>query len=219
MVPVRGWHCPRLLDPMAIITALPPVDIRSRAGQYTERSTGLHLSDITGDILLTLDAETYGRDDADDSMWMNFLVGLIFERAIELAWLDKEITGAYRPGLIRPGEVSKDGVTGTPDALDYLAGERGRPLEFKCTKKSCRQHVTDPKFWIYWVQLKAYAHMLGLNEGELHILHINGNYSRDPKDPESGYVVKSWLGQWSTLELEENWSMLTTHARRRGWIK
>ncbi len=201
---------------------LPPLDIRSRAGQYTERSAGLHLSQITGDILLTLDPEKYRtKEGPDEGKWMNFLTGLIFERALELAWLDKEFEGNFRPGLIRPGEFKLDGVIGTPDAFDtdyHVLGEVGRPEEYKCTKNSCRQDVTDRKFWMYWVQLKAYAKMMGVHSGALWILFINGNYSRDDSDPEAGYVIKGWEDTWTDLELDENWNMILRHARKRGWL-
>lgn len=194
---------------------LPPIDIRSRSEQYIERSDTLHLSQITGDLLLTMDPERYGGPD-NEGRWMNFLVGLIFERALELAWLDKELEGNYRPGLIRPGEVSRDGITGTPDAYDTVLG---RPVEFKCTKKSCRQDISDPKFWHYFVQLKAYMYMLDCMQGELWVLFINGNYSRDENDPESGYIIKGWEVEYTQLELEENWRMITSHAKLRGWLK
>lgn len=195
--------------------------------QYTERTDGLHLSQITGDILVGLDPKKYGRDDEDQGMWMNFLLGLIYERALELAWLDKELEG-FRPGLIRPGEIkwrdpiSGKDVIGTPDALDmsYIsaAGIPGRPEEYKFSKKSCRQPITDTKFWHYWVQLKAYAFMLGVNSGALYILHVNGNNSRDFDDPESSYQIRGWEDTWTDMQLEENWIMLLNHARRRGWL-
>ncbi len=193
---------------------LPPVDIRSRAGQYTERTPGLHLSTIINDLLISLEPDRYGKD--NEGKWMNFLVGLIFERALEMAWMDKEIEGNHRPGIIRPGEVVLDGIIGTPDAYDTALG---RPLEFKCSKKSCRQDILDKKFWHYWVQLKAYARMLGCNSGELNILHINGNYSRDDNDPESGYIIKPWEDTWTDLQLDENWMMVRNHAVRRGWLR
>lgn len=194
-------------------TLLPPPDIVSRVGQYTERTVGLHLSQITNDILVSLDPDRYGRD--GDAKWMNFMAGLLFERVIEMAWLDREVKGGHRPGLIRPGEVKLDGIIGTPDAYDTVSG---RPEEYKCTKKSCRQDITDRKFWIYWVQLKAYARMTGSHSGALWVLFVNGNNSHDDSDPDSGYVIRGWEDEWTDLQLDENWMMLTRHARRRGWL-
>lgn len=217
-------------------TPMPPIDIRSRAGQYVERTDGLHFSQIMNDILVTLEPDRYGQ--GNEGKWMNFLVGLIFERALELAWLDREIEGNYRPELIRPGEVTYDGVfdcllphcevcggigkkgiryriLGTPDAYDtYLA----RPEEYKCSKKSCRQDITDKKFWHYWVQLKAYAFITGSHSGVLYILHVMGNWSRDDNDPENGYVIKGWEDTWTDLELLENWNMIIKHAHSRRLI-
>lgn len=214
----RGVTFPRLIrlwyNRSMKITILPPLDLEVRANQYTERSGGLHLSQITQDIMVTSDPDRYGQDQGG-AKWMNFIMGLVFERALERAWLDRELTGSYRPGLIRPGEVTKDGITGTPDAYDFIAGE---PEEFKCTKKSCRQDITDKKFWLYWIQLKAYAYMLGCNSGVLRVIFINGNYSHDDNDPESGYVMRSWRAEWTQLELDETWFMLVSHARRRGWL-
>lgn len=189
---------------------MPPLDITSRSHQYTERSDGLHLSRIYGDLLHRIDSERYG----GPPNFANFYAGLIFERALELAWMDKE--RLFRPGLIRPGEVTKDGIIGTPDAYDCI---KGRPEEYKFTKKSCRQDISDPKYWHYWVQLKAYAYMLGCNGGALYICHVNGNYSRDDNDPDSGYTFRAWEDEWTDLQLEENWAMLIGHARRNGWLK
>lgn len=193
---------------------LPPLDILTRATQYTERTPGLHLSQITGDILFGMDPDRY--DPADnEGAHMNWLVGLLFERAVELAWVDREHD--IEPDFIRPGEVGPvDGIIGTPDAYRLSLG---RPAEFKCTKKSCRQPITDKKFWHYWVQLKAYAYMIGANSGELHILHVMGNWSHDLNDPEAGYQIRSWEDSWSDLELKENWMMLRGHAVRRGWLR
>lgn len=196
------------------ITQLPTPNLEIRANQYTERSGGLHLSQIIQDILVTMDPETYTNGN-DNSKWMNFMMGLTLERALEMAWLDRELISGYRPGLIRPGEITKDGIIGTPDAYDFINME---PEEVKCTKKSCRQPITDAKFAHYLWQLKAYAYMLGCSSGTLWVLHINGNYSRDDNDPDSGYVFRGYRFQWTELELAENWFMLTSHAKRRGWL-
>lgn len=196
-----------------ILTPLPTPDLRVRADQYTERSSGLHLSHITQDILVGMDPEKYGDKDDSDQKWMNFIMGLIFERVLAMAWLDRE--RAVRPELIRPGEVTLDGVTGTPDAYDCLIGQ---PEEYKCTKKSSRQDIRDRKFWIYWVQLKAYAKMLGCTSGALWVLFINGNNSKNFDDPDASYQIKGWQANWTQLEIDENWMMLINHARRRGWL-
>jgi hypothetical protein len=193
---------------------LPPLNIAARSNQYVDRSDGLHLSRITHDILCKMDPERY--DDREGGPnYMNFYAGLIFERALELAWLDKEFTSGQRPELIRPGEVTRDGVIGTPDAFDT---KLFRPEEYKCTKKSCRQDISDVKFWHYWIQLKCYAYMTGANSGALYILHVNGNYSRDYSDPDSGYVIKGWYDEWSDTSLAETWNMILTHARRMKWL-
>lgn len=199
---------------------LPPLDIEPRVNQYAERTEGLHLSQITNDLMIGLDPQRYGQNDRNqNTKWMNFLAGLIFERVLEEAWLSKEMQ--YRPELVRPGELTVEGIIGTPDAYDTAIF---RPEEYKCTKKSCRQSITDRKFWIYWVQLKAYCYMLrsigmGTNQGALYILHVNGNYSWDDTDPDSGYIIKGYEDEWSDLQLEENWSMLRNHAKNRGWLK
>lgn len=194
---------------------LPPLNIQKRVTQYTPRSEGpgiLHLSTITADILIGMDPERYGEKEGG-AKWMNFWAGLLFERVLEMAWVDKEME--ERPELIRPGEVTLGGITGTPDAYDT---KMFRPEEYKFTKKSCRQPITDDKFRHYWWQLKAYAKMVGAHSGALYICHVNGNYSYDDKDPESGYIIKPWYDEWTDLELDENWAMLTRHARRRGWL-
>lgn len=193
---------------------LPPLDLRSRVDQYTERTPGLHLSQIITDIMVGLEPDKYGpKDDPHGKKWANFYMGLLFERVLEEAWVGREAT--YRPELIRPGEIERDGIIGTPDSFDTLLG---RPEEFKFTKKSVRQGITHNKFWVYWVQLMAYAYMLGVNSGVLRVCFVNGNYTRDDNDPDSGYVIRSWEDHWSELQLQENWDMLRAHARNRGWL-
>lgn len=198
---------------------LPALNIEPRVNQYTERTEGLHLSSIIFDLMLGIEPEKYGKQTNENIKWMNFYMGLTFERVLEEAWLSKEMQ--YREELIRPGEISLDGIMMTPDAYDTT---KRRPEEYKCTKKSCRQDITDKKFWPYWVQLKAYCYGLkmagfGANQGALYVLHINGNYTRDDDDPDSGYVIKPWEDEWTDLQLEENWAMLKNHARSRGWLK
>lgn len=198
---------------------LPALNLEPRVNQYVERTEGLHLSTIILDLLLNLEPERYGKRTHDNIRWMNFYMGLLFERVLEEAWVAKEMS--FREELIRPGELTVDGVIMTPDAYDTA---KRRPEEYKCTKKSCRQPIIDKKFWPYWVQLKAYAYALkyhgwGVGSGALYVLHINGNYSRDDDDPDSGYIIKPWEDEWSDLQLEENWEMLMSHAKSRNMFE
>jgi hypothetical protein len=195
------------------IIELPPPDLAARANQYVVRTDGLHLSNVTQDMLATMDPARYGTVGRDDAKWGNFLAGLIWERVLEIAWVDRETQ--IRPELIRPGEVTVDGVIGTPDAYDTAIGQ---PEEYKATKKSCRQPITDAKFWHYIVQLKAYAYMVGSTSGALWVWYVNGNYSRDDDDLESGYVTKGYQFHFTEIELWENWRMILRHANRRGWL-
>lgn len=198
---------------------LPPFDLRSRSQQYTERTPdsadGVHFSTIMNDILMRKDPARYSDEGRHDNVrYMNFMMGLILERALELAWLDREME--VRPELIRPGELRLDGIIITPDALDTALG---RPEEYKLTKKSCRQPPTDDKFWQYWTQLMCQCKVVGSLTGVLRVCHINGNYSRDDSDPDSGYVIKSWAWTWTQLQIDERWAMIVGHGIRYGFLR
>lgn len=211
---------------MSVPVLLPPFDLRSRSQQYTERTPDtpgwVHFSTILNDLLIKKDPTRYSDEGRhDDVKWMNFMMGLVLERALELAWLDREME--VRPELIRPGElrcpINEDGSSGiiiTPDAFDTGLG---RPEEYKLTKMSCRQPITDDKFWKYWTQLMCQCKVAGCLTGVLRVLHINGNYSRDDKDPESGYVIKSWEWTWTQLQIDERWAMIVGHGIRAGLLK
>lgn len=195
-------------------TLLPPLDLSIRCEQYTERSPGLHQSRILHHVLQSYDPERFGQKEGTPA-YANFMMGLIFERALEMAWVSREFQ--VRPELIRPGEIIRDGIIVTPDGYDT---HHGRPEEYKFTKMSCRQPITDKKFWHYWVQLKAQAWVTGSNEGVLWLCHVNGNWSKDFKnDPEAGYVIRGYVDQWTNLELEENWvNVYIRNALRMGWL-
>lgn len=193
---------------------LPPLDLSARCNQYTPRTPGLHQSKILHKVLELWDKDRFGPKEGEPA-YANFMMGLIFEQALENAWVDRE--RMVRPELIRPGEIVKDGIIVTPDGYDI---EHGRPEEYKFTKMSCRQPITDRKFWHYWIQLKAQAYVTGSNEGVLWLCHVNGNWSKDFRnDPESGYVIRGWWDRWTDLELQENWANIyLRNALRWGWL-
>lgn len=205
---------------------LPPFDLRSRSQQYTERTLDtpgwVHFSTIMNDILQRKDPERYSDEGRPDNIkYMNWMMGLVLERALELAWLDREME--IRPELIRPGElrypVVEDGSSGiiiTPDAFDT---KLGRPEEYKFTKKTCRTPITDDKFWHYWTQLMCQCKVAGCLTGVLRVLFVNGNNSRDPLDPDSGYVIRSWAWTWTQLQIDERWAMIVGHGIRYGFLR
>jgi hypothetical protein len=194
---------------LSVVTIQPDIDIQP-AGT-PERTGGLHVSTILKDMLVSMDRKRFG--------------GPLNPVLIHAGWalehaISRGLLSLYKydgPGhFYHPGEFIIDGVKLSPDLItieDMLRCE-----EIKFTRYSCRQPITDPKFWHYIVQLKAYCRALGTNEGRLRILFINGNYSYDDNDPESSPQYKVITLRFTDLELEENWSMLINHAVRRGWL-
>ena len=111
---------------------------------------------------------------------------------------------ADNPGrFIQPGEQVLDDIAGTPDLLDVLSWE---PTEIKCTFLSSNHEPESTKLWKWWVQLMAYAHMIGATAGVLRVLHIRGDY-RD-----SGPQYREWRGQFSERDLLENWAMIVSNS-------
>jgi hypothetical protein len=205
---------------LSIVDELPDID-NPREGQ-PERSDTLHLSSIIKDMLKTLDRKRFG--------------GPLNPVLIEIGWafehaLSRGLLGVFKyqgPGhTFHPGEFRVDGVSMSPDLVTVepepdpitaIITDVLRVEELKFTRMSCRQPITDPKFWHYIVQLKAYARALGTLDARLRVLFINGNYSRDDNDPEGGPVYRVFTLRFSPYELEENWQMLLNHAVRRGWL-
>lgn len=105
--------------------------------------------------------------------------------------------------FVRPGELVKDGLIGTPDLYDTVDAAM---IEVKLTKMSSRHDVDSDKFWKYWVQLKAYCYMMSVTLGRLHIGFLNGDYRGGL---EVDYQV--WEEHFTNNELIANWRMLRSH--------
>ena len=106
--------------------------------------------------------------------------------------------------FVRPGELERDGLIGTPDLMDF---DDWAMIEVKLTKMSARHGIESDKFWKYWVQLKAYCHMIGCSTGRLHIGFINGDY----RGLEVDYQV--WEEEFTPNELIANWRMLVNQHK------
>lgn len=174
-------------------------------GMQDERSPGLHVSTIIRSIMTTLQPKRFASrgDEGPPIEWIS--AGTIWEYLLEAA-MTKLAAGHT---LIRPGEIEKDGIVSTPDALsmgDWIVHE------FKFTWMSSRDAIDHIKFHHWIIQIKAYCHVLGSKHARLHGFFVMGDYKG------SGPQPLAWDLEFTHLELIENWEMLTNHAREKGWL-
>jgi hypothetical protein len=132
--------------------------------------------------------------------------GFLWEHIFSMAMAE-----AFRVGdIVRPGEFMVEGIIGSPDNWNIVTN---RIIETKATWRSERklEHL-EKHFWLWLVQMQGYCRMVGSREAELYVLFINGTYA--PPKPNG----RALLLEWSQREIEDNWRMITGHARKRGWI-
>lgn len=192
-----------------IITPCDPVPpyperIRSEADELgLARSPGLHLSQIILDM-----AETVSPREPISEQELHFYGagGFIFERVWSAAHADAIACG----DLVRPGEFERDGIIGSPDVLDFNIP---RLIELKCRWMSARKfdHLEKYFFWEL-LQIKCYLAMIGWDEAELTVFFVAGDWR--PPVP----CVRSVLLNFTEQEIEESWSSVLNHARRRKWL-
>lgn len=194
------------------VVSLPPVTLRDLVRVNPDsavRSPGLHVTQIIGDIMARIDPARYGGGlDAADSE--NFQeAGFLWESILTDALLTKI---AFSTTRLRPGELQKDGIVGSPDAVavddDILTIE-----EYKCTWKSSRDFDLFDKRFLYWLlQIRAYCYLADTSYARLFVFHINGDYKRFVPS------VQAYQLTFTGVELRENWTMLVNTARARGWL-
>ena len=110
--------------------------------------------------------------------------------------------------LITPGEITVDGIAMTPDGWEPEA----RVLhEYKSTWKSSNREIEDQ--WRYMTQIKSYCRGMACNRAKLYVLYLMGNY-RDVRQP----VTKCFELEFSQRELDDNWKMLVSHAKKVGLL-
>lgn len=163
-----------------------------------ERTPGLHVSTAIYAVMESLHPDRFGSDPPNQ---VRFNLGNAFEHAIGDAMMREQ-----PDRFVRPGEISLDDITGTPDLWDVIDWAT---LEIKLTWASSRraEDIEDPWFWRYWAQLKSYAHMAGQTTGRLAICFVNGDYK------DSGPQAMLWEDSWISDELEENWEMIKSYAQ------
>lgn len=169
------------------------------------RSPGLHLTDIIHSLQV---ASGIVDDSATpEQLAVYGAMGFMWERVIENGMALSCQSDRY----IRPGEVTLDGIAGSPDLLDL---EQSIVIDTKALfKSSAKLADLQRNFWKWLVQLKGYCHMVGWTTAELWVLPVCGNW----KPPMVGPPVRKRL-EFSRVELVDNWSMILTHAREKGWL-
>ena len=90
--------------------------------------------------------------------------------------------------------------------------------EFKFTKKSSRdfcQLLNDrsPKTLMWQWQIMCYCKAMDTLAAKLHVMFINGNYSRTDNDPESMPSYKVFRCEYAEQDIEDNWTKFKQHAR------
>lgn len=159
---------PRLIQETEVILQWTDLEKRvpkTRASTMV-RSSGVHLSGIIKPTLQQ--AGLMDIYDDSDEMPLVVMLGMFFEEGIVTLYPDM---------IWQPGEVSLDGVVGSPDGITP-----GPPItqleEFKLTRKSQRRGqgvaILSEKLWMW--QLSGYCHMLGLLQARLHVLWDCGDY-------------------------------------------
>ena len=166
-----------------------------------KRKSGVHVSGVLKYIAQELDI--LKADDKLDLMPMCIATGMAME-----AW----IVGLYTDLKWQPGQLTRGGVTGSPDA-DRIVNGRIRKCEMKATYKSIRtrQNILDEWMWIQqdmtyinmdpkqMLELTKYGNCLG----EMHIWWVNGDYTHPYKPLYTRYLI-----EYSRGDLSNNWRMI-----------
>lgn len=196
-----------------LVTPLPTVTLRDLVSVNPDsvtRSPGLHVTDIISDIMAKIDPKRYGgeRDTTDAENWQE--AGFLWESILTDALRSKI---AYSETRLRPGELTKDGIVGSPDAVAIDDPTTLVVEEYKCTWKSSRDFDLLDKRFLYWLlQLRAYCYLAETFHARLFVFHINGDYTRFVPH------VAAYAITFTRTDLVENWTMLVNTARARGWL-
>lgn len=187
-------------------------------GSGEPRSKGLHLTDI----LKSIEHDMGWTHDPFTDPWLTMDLGFVWEEQLSRSWADRQDRLGHEM-IFRPGEVKKDGIIASPDGIGPNVGiiksdgtiivkpsPRPTLYEYKLTWKSIRHRVVDN--WYYVTQAKSYLHMTNLTECFWHIGYLMGDYRG------SGPLYRQCYGEFTKEELDENWTMVISHAKEKGML-
>lgn len=171
------------------------------------RSKGLHVSHVIHDMCIRM-GHYQERDDSDRNQAQLELGNAVEHALIERYMLHSQDDEPDR--YVRPGELEKDGMFGTPDLVDFYDSAIN---EFKLTWMSAKQQPDGMKFWKYWTQVKAYCYMMDWLIGRLHVMFVNGYYpGKDTVGFGYSPIYRLYEHRFTRPELERNWLNLQQHA-------
>ena len=173
-----------------------PLDLTTAEDRTFQK---LHLSQIYTDLF----NKTFGPPkNTENPLWAQ--TGFLWERVLAAAFAEKY------DYIIRPGEVECDGIVCSPDCIDlkhdYLE-------EYKCTWLSTKTKPWD--VWKWMAQTKGYCRVLGLKDVKFRVWYVNGSYG---KGKPFGPDYKAFIINFTQMDLDLNWLMLTNHAKKMGWL-
>lgn len=193
-----------------------PVDPHSILGPADElhvRTTGpgtIHLSAIYADLEKSSGMKGQRNDQlTEEELTWYRAIGFIWEWVIERAFN----RSLLQPIGVRPGEMRRDGIIGSPDLIE-VASDPWVVIDTKATfKASWKGDNLEKFFWTWLVQLKGYCAMAHTTRARLLILFVCGTYK--PPRP----IVRRFDIEFTQMEVDDNWMVIVSHARRRGWIQ
>lgn len=160
------------------------------------RSDGIHVTPLIDRIL----ERAFGRPSfSGGEQWNKFNLfeaGFVWEEFLEEAFARR------RTGIIRPDEVVKDGIAGSPDGYNVKTGEL---YEYKFTFKSSSMNMLDQRRWI--MQAKSYCHMMSSENRKVRrvnwmVFFVNGNYKG------SGPLAKVFKAEFDDREIKVHWKQI-----------
>jgi hypothetical protein len=215
-----------------VITSTPlTFDIRRPDLAGPARSAGMHVSDLLhymgvrmGHLKESDPQDTIqGHKDALEA----YQAGtdghspLLLKIALGLAWEDWYMpqAKAYSNAVFEyhPGELWLDGVSGSPDALEYAGG---RVVVHECKLTWDHGSTAVESKWLWLSQIRAYCHMLERTSGytaldaRLHVLNVNGFMAAASRRAKAGQPYgTTYRLEFTPDELTRTWASLMVAKR------
>jgi hypothetical protein len=138
------------------------------------------------------------------------IAGIPFDEAVNLAF--KRYCLSLRAGIVKQIALERDGIHGTPDALDPSVP---RLESYKSTRRSLRNARTqvefEQHFWTWVMQEAGYCHMAGFDRVRWIVWWQAGDYSRGAG---TGPCVLEATARFTQDEMAANWKGVCAIAER-----